>query len=392
MKAIHKIQHIFREEGAAGLARRVTREVGLPNLGAKPRGMTCLKPFYYVSIHLDGRVYCCCPGWLRFPLGRLSATTTIADLWNNRRARAFRGAMFSGRLGRVCREEVCPYILDESLPALIAGDVAKSIAATTAFPEDVQSDRQVMSALQNHRRRLAYLPKSVEIAADARCNLVCPSCREAKITQISAKNAALLELIAKNIEMIGPNLRHLHLLGSGEALFSPFTRDLLKNLQPERYPDLSIHLLTNGQLLTPKVWEQLRPGTELVREISVSVDAATKGTYEQVRRPGKWVRLLENLAFLRQLRKEGPVRKTSLNFVVSARNFREMPAFVRLGEQFDVDRVVFTTIQPWSGMGMAWRQAAVHRPDHLLHPEFERVLKAPELQSPKVVMGVEGQG
>lgn len=392
MKAIGKIRRILREEGIHGLARRAAREAGVPSYGAKPLGMTCLKPFYYASIHLDGRVYCCCPGWLRFPLGRLTATTTLADLWNNRRARSFRNAMYSGRLGRVCREEVCPYILDASLPPLIAGGMAKSFrAAAGPFPADVQGDAEVMSAVQHHRLVLDYLPKSVEIAADARCNLACPSCREAKITQISAEEGVLLDLIAQNIALIGPTLRHLHLLGSGEALFSPFTRALLKDMSAERFPDLAIHLLTNGQLLTPKVWEQLQPGTSLVREISVSVDAATKETYEDVRRPGKWERLLDNLAFLQRLREEGPVQKSSLNFVVSAANFREMPAFVALGERYGVDRVIFTTLQPWSGMGLAWREAAVHRPGHPLHAEFERVLRTPALQSPKVVMGVEGQ-
>jgi len=52
--------------------------------------------------------------------------------------------------------------------------------------------------------------------------------------------------------------------------------------------------------------------------------------YEDVRRPGKWEVLLENLDFVKDNNKE-----TCLQFVLQKNNFRDLPNFIKLCEKYN---------------------------------------------------------
>ena len=79
----------------------------------------------------------------------------------------------------------------------------------------------------------------------------------------------------------------------------------------------------------------------------------------------------------------------AIAFVVQAINFREMPAFVRLGQSLRVDRVGFQIMRHWiRGMSEeAFAAAQVWRPGHPLYAEFRSVLEQPELRAPIVDLG-----
>ena len=81
--------------------------------------------------------------------------------------------------------------------------------------------------------------------------------------------------------------------------------------------------------------------------LTVSIDAATKDTYERIRRNGNFEQLQKNMEFAASLRKEGRLRYFRMNFVVQAENYREMVPFVKWGERLGVDEVFFTKILNW---------------------------------------------
>jgi MoaA/NifB/PqqE/SkfB family radical SAM enzyme len=151
---------------------------------------------------------------------------------------------------------------------------------------------------------------------------------------------------------------------------------------------MKIDILTNGQLINDATWTKIGPGADLIRSISVSIDAANKVTYEALRSGGRWERLLYNLEFVRDLREQGKLDEFSINFVVSERNFREMPGFVLLGQKYNVDFVVFSRLEPWFSMQMGYRKAAVHLDSHSMHGEFVELLRDPVFKSERVVLGV----
>jgi hypothetical protein len=147
---------------------------------------------------------------------------------------------------------------------------------------------------------------------------------------------------------------------------------------------------------------------EKIIELRVSVDAATKPTYENVRRPGKWEVVRENLGAIGELSRAGTFLRNrfasgteavtsdlALNmeqpysfviaFVVQSANFREMPAFVRLGEELGAD-VIFQKYYSFGHEELGTFSAKdVTSPAHPEHQEFQSVLLDPAMQSPRVV-------
>ena len=143
-------------------------------------------------------------------------------------------------------------------------------------------------------------------------------------------------------------------------------------------------------------------------ELRVSVDAATKETYENVRRPGRWEVIRENLTVIGEMSKAGTFLRNRfangiqsvssdlfldienpisfvLAFVVQSANFREMPAFVKLAEEVGAD-VVFQKYYSFGHEGTAVFSAKdVAAPAHPEHEQLKAVLQDPIMQSPRVV-------
>jgi hypothetical protein len=182
----------------------------------------------------------------------------------------------------------------------------------------------------------------------------------------------------------------LYITGSGDAFGGPYFFRWLLGLRGEELPRLrGIHLHTNAQLWTPRRWRRLPPGIRAkIRSTEISIDAATAETYALNRRGGKWERLLSNLDFISELRKSGPLEYIKIHMVVQANNFREMPAFVRLGERWGVDSVYFSRLHDWETFEPAeYERRAVHLPSHPEHRAFVELLGTEELARSSVNLG-----
>jgi MoaA/NifB/PqqE/SkfB family radical SAM enzyme len=122
-----------------------------------------------------------------------------------------------------------------------------------------------------------------------------------------------------------PDVRELFLTGHGDPFARQDTRTLLINLDKVAYPDLKINLLTNG-LLLPRYWQKIKDLN--FGFINISVDAATKKTYEQVRKNGTWEDLIRAFEIVQANRNK--FEYALINMTVMRSNFREIPAFVEL--------------------------------------------------------------
>ena len=83
--------------------------------------------------------------------------------------------------------------------------------------------------------------------------------------------------------------------------------------------------------------------------MKISIDAASKETYEKNRLGGTWERLLENLVYLCKLRNTpmAHVNWICLNFVVQSNNYLEMEDFVTMAENLGADAVEFQKLGNW---------------------------------------------
>ena len=90
----------------------------------------------------------------------------------------------------------------------------------------------------------------------------------------------------------------------------------------------NIHIHTNGLLWTDQLWERMKGIHKFVKSCEVSIDAATKDTYEKkVRIGGKWETLLKQLDFIINI---PTIKSYIFSFVVQDNNYKEMYSFYEL--------------------------------------------------------------
>jgi wyosine [tRNA(Phe)-imidazoG37] synthetase (radical SAM superfamily) len=135
-------------------------------------------------------------------------------------------------------------------------------------------------------------------------------------------------------------------------------------------------LHTNALLLTPERWAEISAAHALIDTVEVSIDAATSSTYRKLRRGGEFFQLMPRLAWLAKLRQGRSFRRLILSFVVQRENFREMPAFVDLGRQYQADVILFSQLNDWGSMSPEdFGAAAIQRPSHPEHAEFRALIE-----------------
>ena len=122
----------------------------------------------------------------------------------------------------------------------------------------------------------------------------------------------------------------LYLFGDGEVLLNIPMHLAMISCAHQQDPACELGFSTNGKLLTPAVYELY--STAGIRYIKLSVDAATKELYEQMRLGGSFDELLVNLEGIVGLRRRSNVAQPQLHLatVISRQNYRHLPMLADL--------------------------------------------------------------
>lgn len=235
-------------------------------------------------------------------------------------------------------------------------------------------------------RTVTDVPETLVLGYDSSCNLSCSTCRRELHFAQGAEQEMAGQITRKVQEEYLPNCRFLVLAGDGEVFASP---NYQKVYEAENCNPKYIRLLSNGTLFTPKNWEEFIHGKTGKVMLTVSVDAATKETYEHIRRNGNFDVLQKNMEFAADLRKKGKLSYFRLNFVVQRENYREMISFVKWGEQLNADEVFFTKILNWGTYTPEeFSQVSMMEADGITpKPELREVLENPVMKSKIVDLG-----
>ena len=150
-----------------------------------------------------------------------------------------------------------------------------------------------------------------------------------------------------------------------------------------------IRLLSNGMLFNQTNWEHFVNEHTKKIMLTVSVDAATKETYESIRRNGNFDILKRNMEFASELRKRGELCYFRMNFVVQRENYKEMIPFVEWGEELGVDEVFFTKILNWGTYTEEeFAQISMMEADGITpKTELKEILEDPRMKSEIVDLG-----
>jgi len=313
-------------------------------------------------------IYAChCPGLLPYPVSDGTDTQPVHDVWNGRAIQEIRRSVLDGDY-TYCSRLNCPEILGGNLPK--KAEIA---------------DPRLRDIIDNHKVALDDAPLTLSLSHDPSCNLACPSCR---VDLFNIKNEQREKLDRFSDRILLPLMENapvtLVLSGDGDPFGSKHYRQLLRSMDPARHSRVSIQLLTNGLLLTAREWDDLTNIHAMVGSISVSIDAAQADTYEDLRRPGKWSVITQNMDHLSRLRRTRKVPYVSINFVVQQKNYRQMPAFIEMTRAWGFDRALFLKIiNIGSFTSDEFVESDVCDPRHPEHQDFLEVLRDPTMRWPE---------
>lgn len=314
--------------------------------------LICKKPFEWFEIG-DAKnlnVNLCCSGWLPTPIGSLRKSSA-SNLWNGLAAKLIRKSVTDGSF-RYCNTEFCPHL----------SNPGASDSPVTYVTDDELAD--IVKLIDDSDEKIPP-PKTINLAYDKSCNLACPSCRH-DIVQADKKERqdykALLSDVLSDFDD-GPIT--LYMTGSGDPFGSRHFWEVITSDEFVNDHSLRFRLHTNGVLFNANRFERLRAILPRVTDIEISIDGATKETYEANRRPAKWEALLGSMELFAQVKREYPQINMKLNFVVQANNWREMPYFVDLGRNWGVDVIKFSKLNNWGTFtDLEYHNRAVHWPGH----------------------------
>ncbi len=335
----------------------------------------CSRPFKWfevTQVNDIGEVYMCCPSWLNTSIGNLRHQSA-EKVWNSKKAQEIRRSILDGSF-KYCNRSRCPFLLTLSKPVEKVEEV---------------TDEDLKIVIEKRLTILPYGPREINCSYDRSCNLSCPTCRTEMIIERKHERQ-ILEIQRKIHTEILRDAHYLYVTGSGDPFGSPFFRQWLQTMKKKDVPNLKeLHLHTNAQLWTPKMWGTISPDIQhLVKSAEISIDAASSETYAINRRGGSFERLLENLEFVCTLRKHVPIKWMGISMVVQENNFMEMSDFIHLGKRFHFDTVYFSKLVDWGTFSKEeFIKRAIHLPTHPRFSEFVNLLKNEIFKEPLVYLG-----
>jgi len=181
-------------------------------------------------------------------------------------------------------------------------------------------------------------PRSIQIECTTRCNLKCEFCELSYWTEKpSDLKLANMEKMVAHL----PDLKRLDLTGIGESLMN---REFFKIVEFLKSRGVYVTLNDNFTLMTESVARRI---VELgVDQIFLSLDGATKETYEKIRAGANFEKVLQNARSLvrikREMRKWQP--EVKINAVVCSANYHELSGIVELAHEIGIGMVQFVNV------------------------------------------------
>jgi len=172
-------------------------------------------------------------------------------------------------------------------------------------------------------------PISIEMDLSDNCNLKCNWCRYAEGHKPNVMSLQLAKKILSEAQFLG--VKSVVYSGGGEPLLNP-EFELITEVAAQAGLDQGIY--TNGCFIDA----QIKPLSHMMKFIYISLDAATKETYERIKHSNQFERVLRNI---RTLAEQKGKAKVGLGFLVSPENSDEIEMFADFLDRFDVDYIQY---------------------------------------------------
>ena len=174
---------------------------------------------------------------------------------------------------------------------------------------------------------LAPYPAQIEIEVTTRCHLKCAFCEHRYWTEKPA------DMSFENFKyLVGqfPRLKWVGFAGIGSNFLN---QDYIKMLKYLKDKGVYVSFVDHFDRTTEEISRQL---VDLgVNHIEISMDGATKETYESIKVGCNFERTLKNISNLVKIKKEkqSPLPEIMFRYIVTKQNIKEAPDFVKIVSQ-----------------------------------------------------------
>jgi len=270
----------------------------------------CARPFDTVLIDKNGSCYACeCTSWLPQSIGNLQIRT-LKEIIESPMRKTLQQSVSNGRYN-FCNEKQCGYLKDLD------------------FINEFERDRVT----------------NIRLAIDDSCNLQCPSCRLDKVFHSKGSTYNRRIKLADKVLDYVKDIDHpltVNIGSDGDPFASLVYRYVLKNFPWK--DNLKFNLQTNG-LLLKKFHMRNSVLFDHLTQLNISIDGASKETYEKLRLGGRWEDIQENLSYVSQINRSFPVH---IHMVVQKSNWHEMEMLLQQTKKFGFDKIYFNLVQDWN--------------------------------------------
>lgn len=183
---------------------------------------------------------------------------------------------------------------------------------------------------------LDYMPVKMDYEVSSICNFRCSMCLMGQLSDKRPPNMTFEDFKASLDEQYG--LIEVKLQGLGEPLLN---KDFFKMAELVVQRDIWARTSTNASLL--HVNDNYKKMIDVgLGEIQISIDGATKNTFEKIRVGADFDRIVENVKLINDYaRSKGEEWKTSCWMLVQKENAHEMEGTLRLAASLGFTRFVY---------------------------------------------------
>lgn len=315
----------------------------------------CDRYDFFQIIDWHGRVRLCC--WLKDGVIGSLMEKSVKELWHGERAKKIHEKLSCFDYSN-CVLDYCSYLSTKTIDMHLK-DIGE-------IPD---------------------LPDRVLLAFEHTCNYHCRYCRRDN-EHVNEEMEEGYRIIERRLAEVLPYVHEIAANGLGELFASPHTLNLLSNWKPiQDGRKKFVELETNGSLFNKENWQKIENVGQYHLHVAVTVNSFDNNTYQSLSGTNLPVdQVIDNLHYIKELRKKGIVNYFEIATVYQERNFRTLPEFVRKClEEFEAD---YIRLRPVNLHNIYSREEEwfddIRGVYHPYHQEFLELMKHPILQHPKV--------
>jgi radical SAM protein with 4Fe4S-binding SPASM domain len=198
------------------------------------------------------------------------------------------------------------------------------------------------------RSYIGVRPLYAEVDITNQCNIRCKMCHFSDPSVSRRRRHDIsLEDFARLGEQLFPLCHLLSLSFGTEPLLHKQFYEFLEIIKVHEVPHTFI--TTNALLLNEALIERI-VRQSVLKTFAVSIDGATRETYERIRVGGRFEKLVENIRMIGRVRRRLGARDPRVTFVMvlMRSNVEELPALIRLARDLGVSEVTAIHMVPYA--------------------------------------------